>query len=127
MTTFEEGVEQEDDFNDSILQNAEKIKQDIIEKNRTLGGENGYDWESKSILKGDYNKPENNVWIRIHPNFETKSAKLTIVNNDSWSLDTDEIFCIVHVKDILRKWGIEEYCICNRSNQFLMYFQPLTK
>lgn len=80
MTAFGEGMKEDEktiEFNDYILQDAESIKQRIIERNRTEGEENGYDFELRDIRKGEY-KPENTIWIRILPNFETKSAKLTI-------------------------------------------------
>jgi hypothetical protein len=126
MTAFGEGMKEDEktiEFNDYILQDAESIKQRIIERNRTEGGENGYDFELRDIRKGEY-KPENTIWIRILPNFETKSAKLTI-NHDLWSLDAMDLLCIEDVKYLLNKWNIEEYCVCNKSNQFLMYYQPL--
>jgi hypothetical protein len=123
MTVFGEGVKYEITYNDDILQNAENIKQHIIEMNRTEGGENGYDFELKSIRRGEY-KEENTKWIRIFPNFETKSAKLTI-NHNLWSLDAMDLRCIEIVKGLLYKWNIEEFCVCNQSNQFLMFYRPL--
>jgi len=125
MTEFGEGVKYDITYNYAILQNAENIKQHIIEMNRTEGGENGYDFELKPIRKGEY-KQENIRWIRIFPNFETKSAKLTI-NHNLWSLDAMDLLCIEMVKDLLYKWNIEEFCVCNQSNQFLIFYQPLTK
>jgi len=122
MTEFGEGIH-EDTFNEEILQNADSIKQSIIERNRTEGGENGYDFEVRNIKKGEY-KQENTRWIRIFPNFETKSAKLTI-NHNLWSLDSIDLLCIEKVNDLLYKWDIDEYCVCNQSNQFLIYYQPL--
>lgn len=126
MKAFGEGIKEDEktiEFNHDILQDAESIKQRIIERNRTQGGENGYDFELRNLTKGEY-KPENIIWIRIFPNFETKSVKLTI-NHDLWSLDAMDFLCIEMVKDLLYKWNIEEYCVCNMSNQFLMFYQPL--
>src|SRR5215831_19114288 len=105
MTEFGEGIH-EDTFNEEILQNADSIKQSIIERNRTEGGENGYDFEVRNIKKGEY-KQENTRWIRIFPNFETKSAKLTI-NHNLWSLDSIDLLCIEKVNDLLYKWDIDE-------------------
>lgn len=120
---FGEGVKDGIIYNDEILQNAENIKQHIMEMNRIEGGENGYDFQLRSIIKGKY-KQENPKWIRIFPNFETKSAKLTI-NHNLWSLDAMDLGCVEIVKGLLRKWDIEEFCVCNQSNQFLIFYQPL--
>lgn len=127
MRTFGEGGSHTVDFfNEDILQYAEEIKQKIIEDNRTLGGENGYDFRTFSPLKGEYNSnPEDDIWIRIVPNFDTKSAKLTFLNNYIWTLDSAELWSMGIVEKLLKIWDIRDYQVRNKFNQYIISYQPI--
>ena len=46
-------------------------------------------------------------------------------DHNLWWLDALELSCIEIVKGLLCKWDIEEFCVCNQSNQLLIFYQPV--
>jgi hypothetical protein len=120
ITTFDEYKTQSEKANQEMIKNAEHIKQDIM---RQPG--KGYRLNYGIFVDGQLNS---NTWIAMYPNFEVNSAKLTISNELVYRWNEDELATfggLKPVKDLLRKWQIQEYCICDEADMFLRFYQPL--